>query len=106
MTNERDIGILIGQLEGVTQRLDRADASRATTHTRIEALAADIGEVKRDISQMKTDMDEIKPEVALVRGLRMKAAGAVLVLGAIGALIGWAISSFGAALWAAINRTS
>lgn len=86
-TNQRDLGILIGKVDAINQRLDRADESRSRTYARIDTMSDDIAGLKKDVSEMK-------PEVALERGLRFKAAGAVLVLGSVGALIGALLTAF------------
>lgn len=101
---QRDLGMLIGKLDGISQRLDRADASRANTHDRMDRMASDIAVMRSDLGRVIRDMDDMKPEVELIKGLRFKAAGAILVLGAIGALIGWAISSFGSSIVASIRN--
>lgn len=93
-TNQRDLGILIGKVDAINQRLDRADESRSRTYARIDTMSDDIAGLKKDVSEMK-------PEVALVRGLRFKAAGAVLVLGSVGALIGALLAAF----WSRIVET-
>lgn len=61
--------------------------------------------IEKTMNVVKRDVDEMKPEVQLVRGLRFKAGGAVVVLGAVGALIGWFFSAFADGIKTAIART-
>jgi hypothetical protein len=115
---ERQLGILIGQMAGITgsladinRRLDKSDESRKGLHGRLDAVAADMSEVKTSVAtiEMKVDgaardIEEMKPEVALVRGLKAKAAGAVIVLGALGAFAAWLIEHFWDPIRAALMR--
>lgn len=86
--SSRDIGVLIGKFDALEKRLDRADESRRHTHERIDQMSGDVTGMKADVAGIKKDMDEMKPEVAVFRNMRGKMAGAVLVLTAIGAVIG------------------
>ncbi len=108
---ERQLGILIGGVSAINARLDRADQSRTNLHQRLDALAGEVHDVKskvegvgEKVDTLSTDVAEMKPEVALVRGIKTKAGGAVVVIGSIGALLAWVINNFWDAIRAGIGR--
>lgn len=99
--SERQLGVLIGKVDEIGRRLDRSDESRRGLHLRMDGLATDIAEVKssvdhvdRKVTAVADDVAEMKPEVALVKGIKGKAAGAVVVLGSIGAFLAWLFGNF------------
>lgn len=98
------VGKISGLVEGMNERLARADESRGRTHERLDKLALAVDQLTDELRLVRKDMDDMKPEVELVKGLRAKAAGAVVVLGAIGALLGWAAGAFYAPVKALILR--
>jgi hypothetical protein len=115
---ERELGILIGKVEGIStqlaeigKRLDRSDESRRGLHGRMDGLAEQVQQVKSNVEKVETklgavadDVAEMKPEVALVKGIKGKAAGAVVVLGSIGAFLAWLASNFWEPIRAGLGR--
>lgn len=101
------IGELRGEIRGVTQRLDDAAISRGRLHEKLDANAVQILEIRQraqavdvELQDIRDDIHAMKPEVEMVRNLRTKAAGAALVLGAIGALLWWIVG----ALWSRFSE--
>lgn len=108
---ERQLGIVIGQLSAINGRLDAADASRRALHEQVNGidrkvveLKTVVGEVRHDIDEMKPaiaevpdikrDVADMKPEVNMVRNVKAKAAGAILVLVSIGGILSFLITTF------------
>ena len=60
----------------------------------MDLLAIEVHDVKAKVKAIAADANEMKPEVALVRGLKAKAGGALLVLDAMGAVVAWLIEHF------------
>lgn len=95
------IGETLGELRGVNRRLDEAADARAGLKAKIDGIGSTIQKVDAKASdldrralQIEKTIEEMKPEIDLVRNLKMKAAGAALVLGAIGAIM-WSLFSVG-----------
>lgn len=115
---DRELGELRGLMSGIIDRLDsadrradRADESRKRTHERLDEMASDLGSVKTRVESVDGKVDRMgekigrmEPEIELVRNLRGKAGGAVVVLGAIGALIWWGLTTFWDQIRAGIGR--
>lgn len=103
MAAERSVEYLLGQiggrLRGIEGRLTHAEESRARTHERLDRVATDIGDIKTEQRKAREDIDVMKPEVELVKGIRYKAAGAIVVLGSLGAIMGVLLTN----LWAAFK---
>lgn len=91
---QRDIGVLIGKVDDIVRRLGEADTSRARMHEHINSMSNDVATIKTEVAGVRSDIDEMKPEVEMVKHLKSKAAGAILVLGSLGAMIGWLLSTF------------
>ena len=102
--SERQLGILIGKVDQIKERLDRSVVSRAGLHGRMDLLAIEVHDIKAKVTAIAADMNEMKPVVALVRGLKAKAGGAVVVLGAMGAIAAWLIEHFWEPIRAALMR--
>jgi hypothetical protein len=115
---QRQLGILIGKVDGIARRLDavdkrldRSDESRKGLHGRMDALSTQVSDVKANVDRVETkivsvaaDVTEMKPEVALVKGIKGKAGGAIVVLGAIGAFLAWLVGNFWEPIRAALTR--
>lgn len=83
----KQLGRLETSFEGVKEELKRQvkRAQEADDRQR---------EILKNLALIQRDIEEMKPEVALVKGLRYKAAGAILVIGSIGALLGALFMAF------------
>jgi len=67
---ERTLGILLGKLEGIEDRLDRADESRAGMHRRLDEVVMRTTHVETDIMAVKNtvkEMQAVTDEITLVR---------------------------------------
>jgi len=73
---ERQLGILIGKLEGIEDRLERADVSRATIHQRLDEVVMRTTHVESDLSTLKHRTDAMQDVTEDMRSLREKAMGA------------------------------
>lgn len=73
---ERQLGILIGKLEGIEDRLERADVSRATIHQRLDEVVMWTTHVEADISSLKHRTDAMQGVTDDMKSLREKALGA------------------------------
>lgn len=99
---ERQLDIMIGQLQGISRRLDHADDSRAKLHERIDEMAEGVARVSGKVDTVEAKMESVaekvagmEPDIATFRGIKTKAAGVVFVLVMIGGGITWAFASVG-----------
>ncbi len=98
---ERQLGILIGKLEGIEDRLERADVSRATIHQRLDEVVMRTTHVEADLASLKHRTDAMQDVTEDMRSLREKALGAGtagrwLIKAGIGivAFAGWGLSIY------------
>ncbi|MDH4991026.1 DUF1515 family protein [Aquamicrobium lusatiense] len=100
---ERTLGVVIGKLDGIEDRLDRQDESRAALHRRVDDLVLRQTHQEADIASIKHKVEGMEKVTSEVVTLRTKAQGA----GAMGhwlirigmgvlAVAGWL---YGAYLW-------
>lgn len=73
---ERSLGVVIGKLDGIEDRLDRQDESRAALHRRVDELVLRQTHQEADILSIKTKVDAHEKVTAEVTTLRTKAEGA------------------------------
>lgn len=98
---ERAIGVVIGKLDGIEDRLDRQDDSRAKLHQRLDDLVMRTTHLEGDMSSIRHKVDGMEKVTVEVTTLRTKAQGAgtlgrwLLIAG------GWLLSAAGgfAAAW-------
>ncbi len=73
---ERAIGVVIGKLDGIEDRLDRQDESRAALHRRVDELVLRQTHQEADILSIKNKVDAHEKVTVEVTTLRTKAEGA------------------------------
>lgn len=73
---ERSLGVVIGKLDGIEDRLDRQDESRAALHRRVDELVLRQTHQEADILSIKNKVDAHEKVTAEVTTLRTKAEGA------------------------------
>lgn len=100
---ERSLGVVIGKLDGIEDRLDRQDESRAALHRRVDELVLRQTHQETDILSIRTKVEGMEKVTSEVVTLRTKAEGAGVLghwlirigMGVLGAA-GWL---YGAYLW-------
>ena len=100
-TVERTLGVILGKIEGMEDRLERADDSRATIHRRLDDLVLRTGHLETDVASTKNKLESMEKVTVEVTTLRTKAQGAGalgrgLVRVGIGVVTaaGWAIGAY------------
>lgn len=73
---ERTLGVLLGKLEGIEDRLERADESRANVHRRLDELVMRTTHLETDMQATKVRVGEMRAVTDDVVKLRTQAAGA------------------------------
>lgn len=73
---ERTLGILLGKLEGIEDRLERADESRAGIYKRLEDLVLRTTHLEADVMSVKAKTDAIQSVTEDVKKMRQQAQGA------------------------------
>lgn len=73
---ERSLGIVIGKLDGIEDRLNRQDESRAALHRRVDDLVLRQTHQEADIVSIKNKVDGMEKVTVAVTTLRTKAQGA------------------------------
>lgn len=73
---ERTLGILLGKLEGIEDRLERADESRAGIHRRLDEVVMRTTHLEADVSAVKKKTEAIQSVTDDVVTLRSQAQGA------------------------------
>lgn len=73
---DRSLGIVIGKLDGIEDRLDRQDESRAALHHRLDDLVMRTTHLESDMSSVRNKVDGMEKVTVEVTTLRTKAQGA------------------------------
>lgn len=73
---ERTLGIILGKLEALDDRLERADKSRENLHQRLDALVIRTTHLEADLFAVKNQTSTMKLVTDDVSTLRLKAEGA------------------------------
>ncbi len=73
---ERSLGVVIGKLDGIEDRLDRQDESRAALHRRVDELVLRQTHQETDILSIRTKVEGMEKVTSEVVTLRTKAEGA------------------------------
>ncbi|MGS1095892.1 DUF1515 family protein [Aquamicrobium terrae] len=73
---ERSLGVVIGKLDGIEDRLDRQDESRAALHRRVDDLVLRQTHQEADIASIKHKVEAHEKVTVEVTTLRTKAQGA------------------------------
>lgn len=98
---ERTLGLVLGKLEGIEDRLERADTSRAVIHQRLDNLVTRTAHLETDMTTTKTTVKAMQAVTDDVTKLRTQAQGAgtlgrwLLRIGiGIITLAGWIVGAF------------
>lgn len=73
---DRALGIVIGKLEAIDDRLTRQDESRAALHKRLDDLVLRTTHLESDVSTITTKVQGMEKVTVEVTTLRTKAEGA------------------------------
>ena len=73
---ERALGVMIGKLDGIEDRLERQDRSRAVLHARVDQLASQTAHLESSLSAIKTKVDSMEQVTVQTTTLITKAEGA------------------------------
>ncbi len=80
---ERTLGIILGKFEGIEERMDRAESSRAAVHRRLDGmvdrmtqLETDVGSTRAKVENIETKVADMEKVTVEVTTLRTKAQGA------------------------------
>lgn len=73
---DRQLGIVIGKLDGIEDRLDRQDESRAKLHKRMDEIVMRTTHLESDVSSVKSKVDDMEKVTIEVSTLRNRAEGA------------------------------
>lgn len=98
---ERTLGLLLGSLKAIEDRLERADESRASIHRRLDEVVMRTTHLEADMTSVKKKTDAIQSVTNDVVTLRNQAQGAGTLgrwlirigIGVVGAA-GWLISVY------------
>jgi len=73
---ERALGVVIGKIDGIDDRLDRQDESRAKLHERMDDMVMRTTHLESDMSSIKHKVESMEKVTVEVTTLRTKAQGA------------------------------
>jgi hypothetical protein len=73
---ERTLGHILGKLEGIDDRLSRADESRAAVHRRLDDLVMRTTHVETDLLSLKRKVETVEAVTDDVKVMRERAFGA------------------------------
>lgn len=73
---ERALGIVLGKLDGIEDRLERQDDSRAKLHSRLDDLVMRTTHLESDMSSVKNRVEAHEKVTVEVTTLRTRAEGA------------------------------
>lgn len=95
----RTLGVLLAKIEGIEERLDKADDSRANVHRRLDDAVMRLTHLESDVASTKNRLEGMERVTVEVTTLRTKAEGA----GTLGRWLlkigGWVLAAAGG--WAA-----
>jgi hypothetical protein len=73
---ERALGVVIGKLDSIDDRLERQDESRARLHRRVDDLVMRTTHLETDMSTIRSKVEGMEKVTVEVTTLRTKAQGA------------------------------
>lgn len=73
---ERTLGIILGKIEGIEDRMERAENSRASVHRRLDDLVMRTTHLESDVASTKNKIEAMEKVTVEVTTLRAKAEGA------------------------------
>jgi hypothetical protein len=73
---ERTLGMVLGKLEAIDDRLERADESRSGLHRRMDDLVTRTGHLEADVGSIAKKVEDMEKVTVEVTTLRTKAQGA------------------------------
>ncbi|ODT13498.1 MAG: hypothetical protein ABS35_37710 [Kaistia sp. SCN 65-12] len=73
---ERTLGIILGKLEGMDERMEKAEASRAGVHRRLDDLLQRTTHLEGEVAATKDKVEGMEKVTVEVTTLRTKAQGA------------------------------
>lgn len=91
---ERTLGMILGALEAIDGRLERADESRAVIHRRMDELVGRTGDLESEVRPITADMTEVKAVTDEVTRWKQMGLGALGVTGLAAGAIGSALTYF------------
>lgn len=98
---ERTLGIILGKLEGMDERMEKAESSRAGVHRRLDDLLQRTTHLEGEVAATKSKVEGMEKVTVEVTTLRTKAQGAGtlgrwLIRAGIGivTLAGWMIGAY------------
>ncbi len=73
---ERMLGILLGKIEGIEDRMERAESSRAGVHRRLDDLLQRTTHLEGEVASTKSKVEDMEKVTIEVTTLRTRAQGA------------------------------
>ncbi len=73
---ERMLGILLGKIEGIEDRMERAESSRAGVHRRLDDLLQRTAHLEGEVASTKSKVEDMEKVTIEVTTLRTRAQGA------------------------------
>ena len=73
---ERTLGIILGKIEGIEDRMEKAEASRATVHRRLDESVARTSHLENEMGLIKTKLEGMERVTVQTTTLITKAEGA------------------------------
>ncbi|KQZ81862.1 hypothetical protein ASD64_08870 [Mesorhizobium sp. Root157] len=73
---ERTLGLVLGKLEAIDDRLERADESRSGLHRRMDDLVMRTGHLEANVGSIAKKVEDMEKVTVEVTTLRTKAQGA------------------------------
>ncbi|MEY9375086.1 DUF1515 family protein [Rhizobium leguminosarum] len=97
----REIGMLTAKvdiiLEGVRRSEEKADASRASMHRRMDEIVDRVSKMELTTATVQDDVKEMKPVTDAVKMWRQRGIGALAIVGIAASTITFIVTKFGAA---------
>ncbi|UIY25895.1 DUF1515 domain-containing protein [Rhizobium leguminosarum] len=98
----REIGMLTAKvdiiLEGVRRSEEKADASRASMHRRMDEIVDRVSKMELTTATVQDDVKEMKPVTDAVKMWRQRGIGALAIVGIAASAITFIVTKFGAAV--------
>ncbi|HEX7072957.1 MAG TPA: DUF1515 family protein [Hyphomicrobiaceae bacterium] len=91
---ERALGVVIGKLESIEDRLHRQDESRAALHKRMDDLVVRTTSLESEVTGIKGTIRDVQKVTEEVKAWKQRGIGALAIVGMGASALTWLITTY------------